>query len=74
MVHAKRYVRTGVICSAADDDVEIWLCLHGIEKWLGSHLRDNCDGILNIRFGQFGDGQAAAHNLTGFERFEDSGF
>src|SRR5580700_8007435 len=45
MVHAKRYIGTWVICSAADDDVEIWLGLHGIEKWLGPHLRNDCDSI-----------------------------
>lgn len=63
-----------IVGSAANDDVEVWIGVHGVEEGFVAHLSYYAEGRLDFFFGGERDAGTAACETTLLESFEDSIF
>lgn len=67
MLSAVCDLRSRIIASTTNDDVEVGIDNHRLEEWIRYDLSDDPSGSINILLGQLREGLSIAVNLAGLE-------
>jgi hypothetical protein len=71
LVDAISCVRGWIVGSAADDDVEVWISVHGVQEGFVAHLSYYAERGLNFFFGGGRDAGTATCDTTLIETVKD---